>query len=48
MIENESKFVFLVKKKCGFMTFGDNIKVMIIGHGNVANIILFIWLNYEH
>ena len=37
MIGDESKFVFLTKKKSGYMTFGDNTKERIIRHENVDN-----------
>ena len=37
MIGDESKLVFLTKKKSGYMTFGDNTKEIIIRHENVGN-----------
>ena len=33
----ESKFIFLTKKKVGYVTFGDNVKRKIIGKGNISN-----------
>ena len=33
----ESKFIFLTKKKVGYVTFGDNVKRKIIGRGNSSN-----------
>ena len=37
MIGDESKFVFLTKRKRGYVTFGDNAKGRIIGQGNIGN-----------
>ncbi|RVX21766.1 Retrovirus-related Pol polyprotein from transposon RE1 [Vitis vinifera] len=36
MTGNESKFVFLTKRKGGYVTFGDNSKRRIIGQGNIG------------
>ena len=37
MTGNESKFVFLTKRKGGYVAFGDNAKWRIIGQGNIDN-----------
>ena len=37
MTGDESKFAFLVKRKGGYMTFEDNGKGRIIGHGSIGN-----------
>ena len=37
MTRDESKFVFLTRRKEGYVTFGDNVKGRIIGHGSIGN-----------
>ena len=37
MTEDESKFSFLIKRKGGYITFGDNAKGWIICQGNIGN-----------
>ena len=37
MIGDESKFAFLIKRKGGYVTFGNNAKGRIIGQGNIGN-----------
>lgn len=37
MIRDELKFVFLTKRKYGFISFGDNAMGRIIGQGNFGN-----------
>ena len=37
MTRHESKFVFLTRRKEGYVTFGDNVKGRIIGHGSIGN-----------
>ena len=37
MTGDESKFVFLTRRKEGYVTFGDNGKGRIIGHGSIGN-----------
>ena len=37
MTGDESKFSFLIKKKGGYVTFGDNVKGRIIDQGNIGN-----------
>ena len=37
MIGDESKFSFLTRRKGGYVTFGDNGKGRIIGHGSIGN-----------
>ena len=37
MTEDESKFAFLTRRKGGYVTFGDNEKGRIIGHGSIGN-----------
>ena len=37
MTGNESKFAFLTRRKGGYVTFGDNGKGRIIGHGSIGN-----------
>ena len=34
---DESNFAFLTRRKGGFVTFGDNGKGRIIGHGSIGN-----------
>ena len=34
---SESKFTFLTRRKGGYVTFGDNGKGRIIGHGSIGN-----------
>ena len=36
MTGDESKFAFLTRRKEGYVTFGDNGKVRIIGHGSIG------------
>lgn len=38
MTEDESKFAFLTKKKCGYVTFENNANGKTIEYGNVGNI----------
>ena len=35
MTGDESKFAFLIKRKGGYVTFGNNAKGRIIGQGNI-------------
>ena len=37
MTGDESKFAFLTRRKGGYVTFGDNGKGRIIGHGSIGN-----------
>ena len=37
MTRDESKFVFLTRRKGGYITFGDNEKGRIIRHGSLGN-----------
>ena len=37
MIGDESKFALLKRRKGGYVTFGDNGKCRIIGHGSIGN-----------
>ena len=37
MIGDESKFASLTRRKVGYVTFGDNEKGRIIGHGSIGN-----------
>ena len=37
MTGDESKFAFLTSRKGGYVTFGDNGKGRIIGHGSIGN-----------
>ena len=37
MTEDKSKFAFLIKRKRGYVTFGNNAKWRIIGQGNIGN-----------
>ena len=37
MTGDESKFVFLTRRKGGYVNFGDNGKGRIIGHGSIGN-----------
>ena len=37
MTRDESKFTFLIRRKRGYMTFGNNGKGGIIGHGSIGN-----------
>ena len=37
MTKDESKLAFLTRRKLGYVTFGDNGKGIIIGHGSIAN-----------
>ena len=39
MTGDESNFVFLTKRKRGYVTSGDNAKGRIIGQGNIGNVI---------
>ena len=37
MTGDESKFAFLTRRKRGYVTFKDNGKDIIIGHGSIGN-----------